>query len=399
MENKQTKRKIFDGFLHLLSCGAAGKKATDPKYSPDIWEEIFCLAVSQKLLPFVFDAVYDCDDSKKYPDIFAKYKKLSMLMIRNQTVAESDFLNCCALLEKHAINACVVKGPLCSRLYPKKSFRISGDEDLFLQEDFQKCREVLIQNGFLEKNEPREDAWETAFVSPKGRVLELHRLLFDPEDESLNALLCFDTVEKTVTDGFCTLASKDGLLYLLLHGFNHFVRGGIGIRQAWDVALWISSCGSELLDDELKQKLCKVRAFEFSKAMLEVGKKYFVPELELPKEWRFEGDVEPLVRDMLSGGVYGSSDADRLHSSTVTLAAYRSGKRKSTARAVFPPCSYMKLSYPFLHRFPFLLPFAWAKRICSYCVESVFKKKSNAKSTLRLADERLGLLEQYKIIQ
>ncbi len=403
MENSNFKNEIHSGFVRLLSCAATGKKAQNAEYSPEIWEGIFCLALSQKLLPFVFGAVYDCSDSKKHPDLFEKYKKICLTQVRNQAVAEADFLNYYSLLKNNGLEPCVVKGLLCSRLYKNKSFRLSGDDDLFLGFDFQKCRNVLKNNGFFEKNADSDhDMWETSFVCPNSRTLEVHKLLFDPEDEILNSYFEYNNLKKIRCDGVLTLEPTDHFLYLLLHAFNHFVRGGIGIRQAWDVSLWMAEYAGEMDLNVLKQKLLDARAFVFSCAMLRVGKEVFCVDLHLPEDWRFEGEVSSLIEDMLSGGVYGSADGDRLHSSTVTLAAYRNGKKgKKLSRisAVFPPLSYMKNRYPYLKKFPVFLPFAWVGRLCSYGVETLFRKKSSASRTMSIANSRLSLLEKYGIIK
>lgn len=61
--------------------------------------------------------------------------------------------------------------------------------------------------------------------------------------------------------------------------------------------------------------------------------------------------MEPLLHDSLCGGVYGSNDLTRLHSSTVTLNAVkasRTGEKSGVLRTVFPKREYLERRYPYL---------------------------------------------------
>ena len=111
--------------------------------------------------------------------------------------------------------------------------------------------------------------------------------------------------------------------------------------------------------------------------------------------------MEPLLHDTLCGGVYGSNDYTRLHSSTITLNAVKSsrkGEKSSILRTVFPKKAYMETRYPYLKKHPYLLPAAWIQRIAHYAEEKQGSADNSASGSIRLAKERVALMKQYGIM-
>lgn len=112
-------------------------------------------------------------------------------------------------------------------------------------------------------------------------------------------------------------------------------------------------------------------------------------------------DVEPLLHDALCGGVYGSNDYTRLHSSTVTLNAVkasRAGEKSSVLRTVFPKRAYLERRYPYLKKRPYLLPVAWVQRIVHYAGEKQSGADNSASGSIKLGKERIELMKRYGII-
>ena len=112
--------------------------------------------------------------------------------------------------------------------------------------------------------------------------------------------------------------------------------------------------------------------------------------------------MEPLLHDTLCGGVYGSNDLMRLHSSTVTLNAVkasRTGEKSSVLSTVFPKREYLERRYPYLKKRPYLLPVAWVQRIAHYAGEKKTGADSSASGSIKLAKERIELMKQYDIME
>ena len=105
--------------------------------------------------------------------------------------------------------------------------------------------------------------------------------------------------------------------------------------------------------------------------------------------------------DLCCGGVYGSNDLTRLHSSTVTLNAVkasRTGEKSSVLRTVFPKREYLERRYPYLKKHPYLLPVAWVQRIAHYASEKQYGADNSASGSIKLAKERIELMKRYDIM-
>ena len=106
--------------------------------------------------------------------------------------------------------------------------------------------------------------------------------------------------------------------------------------------------------------------------------------------------------DIFDSGVLGASSDSRLHSSSMTLHA--AGKQKAAGKAavlhsVFVPRSDLEGRYPYLRKYPFLLPAAWLQRVMHYLREQTSAAGHGAGESIRIGQERIRLLEAYGIIK
>jgi hypothetical protein len=113
-------------------------------------------------------------------------------------------------------------------------------------------------------------------------------------------------------------------------------------------------------------------------------------------------DPEPLLQDLLRGGIYGSADRSRVHSSNMTLNAVNADKKgkqgKNLLRTVFPPKKRLEGRFPWLRSKPCLLPVAWMLRFAGYLKEAMTRADSSAAAVIRMGNQRVELLRQYDII-
>ena len=232
--------------------------------------------------------------------------------------------------------------------------------------------------------------------------IELHRHLFDSAEDAHDELNHFFTNLKTIEiDGFLAMPPHEHLLYLILHAYKHFVRSGIGLRQFCDIGLWAREYHGVINWRHLHDQCASVHAATFAVAAFRIAKDYLGIEFDLPAPWDASIDVEPLLHDTLCGGVYGSNDYTRLHSSTVTLNAIkasRTGEKSSVLSTVFPKREYLEHRYPYLKKHPYLLPVAWMQRIAHYASEKQSDPDNSASGSIKLAKERIELMKQYDIM-
>ena len=391
-------------FLHIAKAAVSG--AVLPAENVD-WPAVFTLANQQKLLPILFEAVRKMPAAEENVALFAVTKQQVIGQVLNQTVRSAEFADLYRKLRAAGLHPIVVKGQLCSRLYPLKDHRISADDDLYISDaEFMACHKQLLVNG-LTTDTPADElstADEVSYTKNGSPLyIELHRHLFDSAEDAHDELNHFFADLKPVEiDGFLAMPPHEHLLYLLLHAYKHFVRSGIGLRQFCDIGLWARAYHAEIDWQRLHEQCESVHAATFAAAAFRIARDYLGSEFDLPTPWSDAVDVEPLLHDSLCGGVYGSNDLTRLHSSTVTLNAVkasRTGEKSSVLRTVFPKREYLERRYPYLKKRPYLLPVAWAQRLAHYASEKQPGAGNSASGSIKLAKERIALMKMYNVIE
>ena len=390
-------------FLHIAKSAISGGDFPAKKVD---WPAIFTLANQQKLLPILFEAVRKTPAAEENAALFAVTKQQVIGQVLNQTVRSAEFSDLYRKLRSAGLHPIVVKGQLCSRLYPLKDHRISADDDLYIPDaEFMTCHEQLLANG-LTTDTPTDElatADEVSYTKNGSPLyIELHRHLFDSAEDAHDELNhFFADLNPVEIDGFLAMPPHEHLLYLLLHAYKHFVRSGIGLRQFCDIGLWARAYHGEIDWQRLHEQCESVHAATFAAAAFRIARDYLDIEFDLPAPWSEAVDVEPLLHDSLCGGVYGSNDLTRLHSSTVTLNAVkasRTGEKSSVLRTVFPKREYLERRYPYLKKRPYLLPVAWVQRIAHYASEKQSGADNSASGSIKLAKERIELMKRYDIM-
>ena len=385
-------------FLHIVKAAISGGDLPAEKVD---WPAIFTLANQQKLLPILFEAVRKMPAAEENVALFAVTKQQVIGQVLNQTVRSAEFSDLYHKLRSAGLHPIVVKGQLCSRLYPLKDHRISADDDLLIPDgEFMACHEQLLANG-LTTDTPADElasADEVSYTKNGSPLyIELHRRLFDSSEDAHDELNHFFASLKPVeTDSFLTMPPHEHLLYLLLHAYKHFVRSGIGLRQFCDIGLWARAYHAEIDWQRLHDQCASVHAAAFR-----IARDYLGIDFDLPMPLDASIDAEPLLHDTLCGGVYGSNDLTRLHSSTVTLNAVkanRTGEKSSVLSTVFPKREYLERRYPYLKKRPYLLPVAWVQRIAHYASEKQSGADSSASGSIKLGKERIELMKRYGIM-
>lgn len=186
------------------------------------WPAVFALAGQQKLLPILFEAVRKMPAAAENAALFAAVKQQAIAQVLNQTVRSAEFADLYHKLRAAGLHTIVVKGQLCSRLYPLKDHRISADDDIYIPDaEFMACHEQLLANGLRTGTPADELASADEVPYTKGGsplYIELHRRLFDSSEDAHDELNHFFTdINPVEMDGFLAMLPHEHLLYLLLH--------------------------------------------------------------------------------------------------------------------------------------------------------------------------------------
>lgn len=261
-------------FLHIAKAAVSGGEVTAESVD---WPAVFALAGQQKLLPILFETVRKMPVAEENVALFAVTKQQVIGQVLHQTVRASAFASLYQTLRAAGLYPVVVKGQLCSRLYPLRDHRISADDDLLIPDgEFLACHEQLLANG-LTTDTPVDElptADEVSYTKDGSPLyIELHRHLFDSAEDAHDELNhFFADLNPVEIDGFLAMPPHEHLLYLLLHAYKHFVRSGIGLRQFCDIGLWARAYHGEIDWQRLHEQCESVHAATFAAAAFRIAR-------------------------------------------------------------------------------------------------------------------------------
>lgn len=407
--------KLLEALQAYLSGGTV---SWTEEISQAQWLSLLHLARVQRILPMFYHAVRTCPSWLNAPalDKATRSEVLSNVMV--QTTKTVDFLSLYRKLLNADLQPLVVKGIVCSTLYPHPDYRLSGDEDLVIPPTQSvTCHDIFLEHGMrpVRQGQDSTNQEEAGYQKPETWLYtEVHQTLFPSDAQAYGELNQFFShafshamVEEIQGTPVWTLDHTHHLLFLILHAFKHFIHSGFGIRQVCDIILYANAHGSEI-DWGVVLDCCQsAHAHLFAAALFQLGEKYLTFDRKkacIPPSWqRIHTDCQPILADILSGGIYGASSASRQHSATITLhavAASKTGKssKLSVFSSLFPSYKYMAGQYSYLKKHPYLLPVAWISRMAKYRRETSHAGSGGATQALHIGNQRVELLRQYGII-
>lgn len=371
-------------------------------------KEILYISSDHFVYPLIVNALY----SSCYEGIKIFEKRAIDQTIR-QAAKTASFVMLYKKMSEKGLKPLILKGMVCRNLYAEPELRPSVDEDLLIKPgEIRKYHQFFTEHGFILINEEEnlEKDSELSYKNKEnGLYLEIHRYLF-PQDEifsDLNELFEKQNVSMKINAygvEMEALDPTDHLLYMLAHAYKHLIYSGIGIRQICDITLFSEKYGA-LIDWKTIADSCRKLHLEiFLKAVLKICHVHLGMRREKTciTTGLINEDVDemPLLEDIITGGIYGAKDENRLHSANMTLDAVYSQKkgkrRRGIRKSLFPSFSYMSENYPYLKTYPILLPWAWAERIIGY-----LKKpggRNNSEKIIEIGKKRIDLLKKYGLV-
>ena len=394
-------------FLAVLTAALRGEPYGGPLDAGDA-DALFAAAEIHSVLPLITEAV--CRRAELAGEGLKAATKKAVQRVIRQIAQDNEFLVLLEDLQAAGYDPLVIKGLVCRALYPKPYLRPSVDEDLLVPAaDFAAYDRLLIELGGMFSDHPDanlETTFETSYHKENSPLyIEVHKSLFEPDSDAYGDCNrpfdgALDRASTAVIQGLTvrTLAPTDHLLYLILHAFKHFLHSGFGIRYVCDICLFAEHYGDEIDWERVMAECASLKADRFAAAIFRIGEKH----LSIPSPAAFRDDSldeAPLLEDILTGGLYGIADKNRLHSGNITLSARAAGHRGGgVLRSLFPGADYLRTYYPYTRKCAALLPVAWAQRLFKYLKRSGAEQGVSAAESVRIGQERIRLMELYKII-
>lgn len=325
------------------------------KITSDILIPICQLAKKHALAHVVSDFIYrnKIDVDEKTQTILQREALVSIY--RNEQMKYA-FNEICSAFEESGIVYIPLKGAVIRPFYPYESMRTSCDIDILIHDnDLETAISSLKNKGYICGKRNYHDI---SLFSPNKIHLELH---FNIQENIHN-------LDKVLKDAWEYAIPKESNQYefkkeffafhIFAHMAYHFRSGGCGIRSLLDIWVMKHKMGISYLDAKIL--LEEAGIYQFAKEMDKLAEQCFTNK-------ELDDFSILLLKYIFDGGTYGSvknhiaMDKHKSKSSVVY-----------TFKRLFLPYNSMKISYPFLNKAPYLLPFCWFLR----CMKVIFAGKS-----------------------
>ena len=230
------------------------------------WDAVLLLAREQSVVGLMAAGLGQVTDVKT-PHGLALKMVSKTLGLEQHNRAKNVFVNeLMDELEREGIRAVMVKGQGLAQCYERPLWRASGDIDLYLdKDDFQKAKTFFRPR--VDKLDPDDDYTRHINMTYKGWVVEIHNNQHSALSSRIDRVL--DEVHRDIFYGggvrtwdnggkIITLPSADNdAILVFTHFFNHFYRGGMGLRQICDwcrlLYTYRESLNYELLESRIRQ--------------------------------------------------------------------------------------------------------------------------------------------------
>ena len=225
------------------------------------WEKIYKLAQEQSVQGLVLAGLEHSDIKPPKELLLQWIGEVQMIEQRNKEM--NAFINqLIGDLRKANIYTLIVKGQGVAQCYERPLWRASGDIDFYMDEDdFQKAK--IFFRPRVVKFDPDDDYTRHINMHYGEWVVEIHanqNCSLSPRINRMMSEVHYDlfyngNIRSWMngrTQVFLPSANNDAII-IFTHFFNHFYRGGVGLRQIcdWCRLLWVYR---DTLDLELLEK-------------------------------------------------------------------------------------------------------------------------------------------------
>ncbi|SHJ41291.1 nucleotidyltransferase domain-containing protein [Thermoclostridium caenicola] len=398
----------------LLSATINNKKAVNITEESD-WHEIFRLAEEHQIQSLLYSVVKDLpgENGVPGPDLLRTWKEVSFISAVGEANKFRDACRILSAFHEAGLPFIVLKGIVLRDLYPKPELRTMCDLDVFIAEEHVgKAREILGRLGYKESESTYK---HICFTHEKHLMVELHTRLLDMEFAEKTKEWESGMWNNAIAVSICdipvrTFSNEDHLIFLCLHLLNHFLVSGYGVRQLYDIAVFISGMYDRIQWNAFLSKVKELRISNFVSLVFNVCAKLFnidIPQ-EIPGNCPDEKTLDMVIDDVFTGGVFGNEEAGHIISGV--LNSYIGDRKKMPNRAtrifylLFPPYRVMKRKYKYIEKFPVLLPFAWMQRFFMnlFGKNRLFKKSKDYLALLnthKVYEERFSIIKKLKLFE
>lgn len=414
----------FQQMMRLAASGAAGKEL--PLHDPVTeWDRLIALARQQRVQCLLANALkmpagQACPEDKRAA-LLREYRAAAI----SNVMRRGALLQLLGEMEAAGIPAVLIKGYAVADCYAVPESRMSADADVWVDpKDEERACDFLKRQGFT--IQPRwEKGHHAVCHHPRIGCVELHVILYDEivEDVWFGKMDGKEFVQEPYQtirseDGsFRTLGYTDHFIFLVLHMVKHFIISGFTLQMMLDVALYLKQHAGLIDTERFWKTVGGLHYDRLVHSVLWAMIKYCgFEQSDFPGVASAAPEqVDMILNDLEQGGWMGSNNKqDREEgwyeynrqklvrrngraSYFVYMLRWKLGQYKA---ALFPERASLAARYPYVKKYPFLLPAAWLHRLIfrgfkairkgaltSYVVVDEEKLAETGKERLRLFQE------------
>lgn len=371
----QNEKIIFEYLINVLSSAVNGTNPPVP-YQEISWEMLIGFAKRCKVSAMLSNVILKLP--KQYlPEnkIITKLKKqadLEILIDVNKAYETDKILSA---FEENKIKNLPLKGYFMKTEYPRSDFRSMADLDvLFERSQIDTVKKIFENLGYVFLH---NDDNQYHFQKKPYMFVEMHATLVHEWEHYYPYLI--DLLDRSIKrSGYeysYEMSVDDFYLYMLVHNSNHFRIGGLGIRMVLDTYVYYKNHKNDFNFAYLNDRLKEYKLDKFEERVRTLAFNWFSSDTPKIKFDDFE------VYILLSGALGRISAGVMISSHKNIMKNKREGKNGSKLsyfiKTVFPNKTKMQVNYPYIKKYPFLLPYSW---ICMWCRRFFIYKNVSVKN-------------------
>lgn len=373
--------------LQLTAMGATGQPASIAGTEID-WKTLLAIAGKQKVAGYIAHALKMAPGLRCPPEIRDPLIRHARALALSNAVQRGAVLQLLGEMETAGIHAVLLKGYAIADCYAVPESRRSADTDIWVApEDEDAACSFMKAHGFTV--DPRWKSGHHAVCHhPRLGCVEVHVLLYDEIVEDI----WFGRMDGSefVTEPHRFIASEDGhyytlghtdhIIFLALHMIKHFIISGLTVQMMMDVGLYFRAHMAEI---DVGRFWDTIRSLQYDKLMSCIlwtliqyggfGEKDFPGIAALDTNL-----INSFLTDLERGGWMGHNDKEAREKGWQEYNRQKMLKSRGNlsylihmgfwklgmlGTVLFPPVHKLRQKFPYLNRWPVLLPVAWLHRL------------------------------------
>ncbi len=322
------------------------------------WHTVIETAERQNILAIAGDKILELKDTvfqspEESKQLYLKIMKQLYLMNKKEERAARMF----KLLKENNIKTVALKGAAIRDLYPVPQWRTMGDIDVLVSpKDMDKIKVLFSENGYKVSG-TAEREWDC--YKDKNLPWEIKCSLeaeYKDSYEHWNGIY-YSNVQQWKHGQYKPINTLI-FQHILLHTATNLVTLGAGVRNLCDIALCMSNMPD--IDYEAVKKVLEDEGYmKAYNAIINCVNYWFdVNVSNTGAEKIKDENIEAITDYMLSETIYGKRSPDN----RLTHWTLRKDDISPWRKIFFPSVKIMKMPYPYLKKYPLLLPIAWIQR-------------------------------------